>query len=88
MKPRTSIVMQNIIREINSTFPFTIPEETLCAKTCSHGCPKKLLEYMSMEIDQWEERLKNGEIPNFRDIQKITKTSKKIYAILKKNNLV
>ncbi len=88
MKPKTPVVMRNIIQQIRSTFPFAMPEDKLCAKTCSYGCPKKLLEYMSMEIDQWEQRLKNGEIPNFNDIQKITKTSKKIYTILKKNNLV
>jgi hypothetical protein len=43
---------------------------------------------MNLEITEWEERLENGEIPNFKDIHKITKTSKKIYKVLEKNNLV
>ena len=88
MKPKTDIVMSDIIHKIKDTFPFSMGEEELCGDTCSHGCALKLLEYMSMEINDWEERLEDGYIPNFKDIQKITKTSKKIYKVLEKNNLV
>lgn len=35
-----------------------------------------------------EHRLDSGGIPNFGDIQKLVKTSKKIYRILEKNNLI
>lgn len=88
MKPKTDVVMVNIIQQIRETFPFDISEEELCADTCGYGCPKKLLEYMQMEITEWERRLENGEIPNFRDIQKLSKTGKKIYRVLEKNNLM
>ena len=88
MKPKTDVVVVNIIQQIRETFPFDISEEELCADTCSYGCPKKLLEYMQMEITEWERRLENGETPSFRDIQKISKTGKKIYQVLEKNNLV
>jgi len=88
MKPRTDVVMSDIINKIKATFPFAMGEEELCGDTCSHGCALKLLEFMYMEISEWEERLEDGEIPNFKDIQKITKTSKKIYKVLEKNNLV
>ena len=80
--------MVNIIQQIRETFPFDISEEKLCAETCCCGCPKKLLEYMQMEITEWERRLENGDIPNFRDIQKLSKTGKNIYRVLEKNNLV
>jgi hypothetical protein len=43
---------------------------------------------MRLEIADWEQRLENGEIPNFRDIQKLEKTGRKIYRVLEKNNLV
>jgi hypothetical protein len=46
--------------------------------------PKKLLEYIDVEITEWEQRLENGGIPNFRDIQKLSKTSRNIYRVLKK----
>ena len=88
MKPKTDVVMVTIIQQIRETFPFDISEEELCAETCSYGCPKKLLEYMHLEITEWERRLENGYIPNFRDIQKLSKTGKKIYRVLEKNNLV
>ena len=88
MKPKTEVVMADIIHKIKDTFPFSLSEDELCGDTCTHGCAKNLLDYLYMEITDWEERLENGEIPNFKDIQKITKTSKKIYRVLEKNNLV
>ncbi len=80
--------MFNIIQQVRATFPLTMTEQELCTKTCSYGCPKKLLEYIDMEITDWEQRLENGEIPNFGDIQKLSKTSENIYRVLKKNNIV
>ena len=80
--------MGNMIHQVKETFPFDISEEELCAETCSHGCPKKLMEYMQMEIADWEQRLDEGEIPNFRDVQKFSKTGLKIYRVLEKNDLV
>ncbi len=80
--------MLDIIQQIKTTFPFAMSEQELCAETCSYGCPKKLLEYMHTEIIEWEQRLENGEIPNFRDIQNLSKTSRNIHRVLKKNNLV
>ena len=88
MKPRTEIVMADIIRQIKENFPFHISEEELCAETCSYGCPKKLLEYIEMEISGWEQRLENNEIPTFRDIDKLSKAGRKIYNVLEKNGLV
>ena len=88
MKPKTEVVMTDIIQQIKAAFPFDMSEEEMCAVTCSHGCPRNLLEYIHAEITEWEQRLENGETPNFRDIQKLAKTSKKIYKILEKNDLI
>lgn len=88
MKPKTSVVMRDIIRQIRANFPFALSEQELCAQTCSHGCAIKLLEYMDMEISAWEQRLDNGEIPNLGDIQKLSKSSLKIYRVLQQNKLV
>jgi hypothetical protein len=88
MKPKTEVVMADIIQQIREKFPFDISEEELCAETCSYGCPKKLLEYMAMEITEWEQRLANHELPNFRDIQNLSKSGCKIYRILEKNKLI
>ena len=88
MKPKTEIVMADIIRKIRTSFPFEMSEEEMCAVTCSHGCPKKLLEYMHEEISEWEQRLAQGDIPSLRDIDKLSKTARKIYKILQKNRLI
>jgi hypothetical protein len=88
MKPKTPVVMLDLIQQVRSVFPFAMTKEELCAETCSYGCPQKLLEYIDMEFTDWEQRISNGEIPCFGDIQKVSKSSKKIYTILKKNNLV
>jgi len=88
MKPKTPVAMLDLIQQVRSVFPFAMTKEELCAETCSYGCPQKLLEYIDMEFTDWEQRINNGEIPCFGDIQKVSKSSKKIYTILKKNNLV
>lgn len=88
MKPKTDVVMVNMIEQVRDSFPFELSEEELCAETCSHGCPKKLMEYMQLEIAEWEQRLEEGETPNFCDIQKFSKTGRKIYRVLEKNDLV
>jgi hypothetical protein len=86
-KPSTSAVMRDIIRQIREAFPFHFGEQELCTDTCSSGCPLKLLEYMEMEIQQWEERLDQGEIPTFGDIQKMGRLGQKIHRVLQKNQL-
>lgn len=88
MKPKTDVVMADIIEQIKDKFPFDMSEEEMCADTCAYGCPRNLLEYMHAEITDWEARLDNGETPNLQDIQKISKTGRKIYKVLQKNDLV
>ncbi|MGK0291595.1 MAG: hypothetical protein ACI86H_003064 [bacterium] len=41
-----------------------------------------------MQFVGWEGRINNGEIPTLANVNKLAKTSKKIYFILKRNNLV
>ena len=88
MKPKTDVVMADVIRQIKEAFPFELGEDEICGDSCSHGCAKNLLEYMHAEITEWELRLQKGEIPNFGDINKLSRTGKKIYKVLQKNNLV
>ncbi len=86
-KPRTQAVMHQLIQQVRDTFPFGLSEEELCTG-CSHGCPKKLLEYIDMECEDRLSRLDKGEVPDFGDIQHFAKTSIKIHNVLKKNGLV
>ena len=87
MKPDTSTAMQNLIDEVRATMPFDAGEAQLCADSCK-GCSLKSLEFLDMELQDWDQKLKNGVKPSFGDIHKMGKTSKKIYMVLKKNGLI
>ena len=67
--------------------PFDLPEANLCSGKCN-GCSQKLLDYLDSELENWEYRLKDGHLPDFGDINRIAKTSKKIYRVLQHNGLV
>lgn len=89
MKPNTRLAMQNVIDEVRSAIPFDATEADLCAdsKSCT-GCSLKLIEFLDVELDDWQYKLDQNEIPNFGDIQKLVKSSKKIFNVLKINGLV
>ena len=87
MKPDTQTAMRELIQQVRSSIPFDTPAADLCSDTCA-GCSRKLLDYLEMELENWESRLDQGEIPNFGDINKIARSSKKIYNALKKNGLI
>jgi hypothetical protein len=87
MKPDTSTAMKNLIDEVRSSMPFGADEEQLCADSCQ-GCSKKLLEFLETELNDWEQKLHEGVQPNFGDINRMGKTCKKVYTVLKKNGLI
>jgi hypothetical protein len=87
VKPDTRTAMADLIRQIRCAMPFDAPQAALCVEHCS-GCSIKLLEFLDSELHDWELRLADGERPNFGDLDRLGKTAKKIYAILRKNGLL
>lgn len=87
MKPDTSTAMQNIIDEVREVMPFDAGEAKLCSDFCQ-GCSLKLLGFLETELEDWEQKLQDGVQPNFGDINRMSKTCKKVYTILQKNGLV
>ncbi len=87
MKPDTSTAMQNLIAEVRAELPFGASEAQLCADSCQ-GCSMKLLEFLEMELDDWERKLLQGVQPRFGDIHRMGKICKKVYMVLKKNGLI
>jgi hypothetical protein len=85
--PDTRAAMQKLIGDIRTEVPFDMPTEQLCTNRCV-GCPKKLMEYLDMTLEDWTCRLDDGEVPDFGDISKLAKSSLKIHRALEKNNLV
>ncbi|MFB9885850.1 hypothetical protein [Balneatrix alpica] len=87
MKPRTVLAMQQLIAQVRQAVPFATPVSVLCTGVC-HGCSKKLLDFLDLELLEWEQRLAQGETPTLGDLQKLAKTSQKVYRVLAKNGLV
>ncbi|WKT61368.1 hypothetical protein Q2E61_04045 [Microbulbifer thermotolerans] len=87
MKPDTVTAMRGLITEVRNTMPFNLPAAALCAGPC-RGCPKKLLEYLDQELEDWEQRLDNGEKPSLGDVSKFAKTCRRIHQALAANQLV
>ncbi|MFK5894295.1 MAG: hypothetical protein QM504_13820 [Pseudomonadota bacterium] len=86
-KPDISKAMQQLINTVREKIPFESVEANICTGQCNK-CSVKVLEFLDSELEGWQYRLKNGETPNFGDINQLGKTSKKVYRILAKNNFV
>jgi len=79
--------MQQLIKQVREALPFGMPVSYLCADECK-GCSLKLLEFLDLELMDWEHRLDKGEIPGLGDIQHMAKISHKIYKVLDRNGLL
>ena len=87
MKPKTPVAMKQLISEIRQTLPFGLPESQLCADECK-GCSLKLLEFLDIELSEWEERLQQGGVPSLGDIHHVARVSKKIHRVLDRNGIL
>ena len=87
MKPSTSQAMQDLIQQVREAIPFDVPEADVCSGIC-RGCAKKLMVFIDGELEYWELSLDRGERPLLGDLNTLAKRSKKVFAALKKNNLV
>lgn len=87
MKPDTRQAMLSMINEARASIPFGLSEAELCSGIC-HGCSKKLLNFLEMELNSWEYRLNQGESPTFGDLQRLAKISRKIFNALAKSGLI
>ncbi len=79
--------MRKLIEQVRDTIPFDLPEASVCSDNCN-GCSMKLLEFLDMEIIEWERRLQAGENPNLGDIKRMANISTKIHRVLDKNGLL
>lgn len=86
-KPDTRTAMQQLIAEVRAAIPFEAPASQVCSGECN-GCAMKLLEYLDGELGDWEQRLEAGEAPQFGDLSRLAKTSRKVHAALKRNGLI
>ena len=64
-----------------------MPEAAVCVDSCT-GCSMNPLEFLELELEGWERRLDEGELPSFGDLSRLAGTAKKIHKILERNSLV
>ncbi|MGL6070751.1 hypothetical protein [Craterilacuibacter sp.] len=86
-KPDTRDAMRALIDEVRHAMPFQLPIAAICQGICN-GCSKKLLEFLDVELLDWEARLNAGESPKLGDIDKLARMSRKVYQVLQRNQLV
>lgn len=79
--------MHQLIRQVRESIPFDLSEEEVCGDTCQ-GCSSKLLIFLETELDEWEIKLADGVTPNFGDLDRLARQSKKIYQVLEQNGLL
>ncbi|MBL4910181.1 MAG: hypothetical protein JKX78_09265 [Alteromonadaceae bacterium] len=87
MKPDPTTAMTVLLQQINDTFPFDKPEAEICAGKCT-GCPKKVLEYVSSEVDYYQAQLDDKQTPLLGDISRLALIAKKSHRSLARNKLV
>ncbi len=87
MKPNTTNAMHDLIKRIKGTISFNSIGSNFCSAAC-RGCSIKLVNFLASEIEDWEYRLEQGDIPSFADLDKLAKTAKKIQAVLLNNNVI
>ena len=87
MKPDTTTAMSHLITQVREAIPFDLPEAYICSGNCN-GCSQKLIDFLDMEIINWENKLEAGDKPNFGDLHRLANMSRKIYRVLDRNNLI
>ena len=86
-QPRIDLAAGQLIAKIRERFPFEMPESELCDGICV-GCPKKLLAYIEMELDDLERRINRPGQISLGDLSRLGRQAGKIERVLQKNQLV
>ena len=87
MKSDVKTAMENLIKETRAKIPFNLSFSGNCEGRCDE-CPEKLLEYLDIDLLNWEERLKRGDKPTMTDLVVLGKTCQEVYDIMKKKGLI
>jgi hypothetical protein len=86
-RPRTTEVMRDFLRQARTGLPLGLAADDICTDDC-RGCSMKLIEYLESEIENWEYRLQQGDVPDFRDLDRFARSATRIHRVLVRNGLV
>lgn len=79
--------MRDFLRQARAGLPLGLAADDICNDDC-RGCSMKLIEYLASEIDNWEYRLDQGDVPSFRDLDRFARSATRIRRVLARNGLV
>ncbi len=79
--------MQQLIAQMREAIPLGLNDEQICGDSCE-GCSSKLLIYLETELEAWESRLADGEVPSFGDLDRLARQGRKIQRVLQHNGVI
>ena len=79
--------MGELIAQIKTAIPFDLPESYICSGRCN-GCSLKLLDFLALQLEEWEDRLLAGEQPNFGDLKKLARIARQVHRVMDRNDLL
>lgn len=86
-KPDVYTAMEGLISQIRSEVIDRVDYQKMCVDDC-YGCPKKIVEFLIMTVEAWEEKVTRGERVQLGDLNKLSKIAVKSQAALKKNGVL
>ena len=86
-KPDTRTAMRNLIAQVREAIPLSLTDEQICGESCE-GCSSKLLSYLETELEDWESRLEDGDVPSLGDLDRLARQSRKIHRVLQQNGII
>ncbi len=79
--------MNELISQIRAEVIDQVNYQIICVDDC-YGCPKKIIEYLIMTVESWEDKVTRGERVQLGDLNKLSKIAIKSQAALKKNGVL
>jgi hypothetical protein len=86
-KPNVKTAMENLIKEARAKMPFNLSFGGNCEGRCDEY-PEKLLEYLDIDLLNWEDKLKKGIVPTLTDLERLGRECRETYEILKNRGII
>jgi len=87
MKPTTTTAIKVLIEQAREKIPFGLSFDGNCEGRCDE-CPEKFMEFLDVNLNDWELRLGKGYIPDLGDVETLARDCKMVYRILQKRELI
>ncbi|WP_242466163.1 hypothetical protein [Chromatium okenii] len=74
-KPDSATAMRILIADIRAAIPLDAPPALECSGDCQQ-CALKLLEFLALELQSWEQRLAQNERPTLAELSQLARTAR------------